>query len=128
MSHIKEGLTLNKENTSDLADTSKEFEFKKDHKFKFERVNTHELFIITNDGTRVKIVDQLDAHNGNIYLIDHLLQVPSKNEHQLHGYGRNSMTGGDLPLYLSKAYENRSNSALKINNFYLLLIILYLCL
>ena len=134
MSHITEGITLNKENTSELADTSKEFELKKDHKLKIERVNTHEMFIITSDGTRVKIIDQLDAHNGNIYLIDHVLQVPSskKNENQLnqlHGYGRNSMSGGELPLYLSKAYENKSNSALKINSFYLLLalFILYLC-
>ena len=132
MSHISEGVMLNKENTSELVDdTSKEIELQKDHKIKIERVNSHDLYLITSDGTRVKIIDQLDAHNGNIYLIDHVLHTPSKNEnlHQLHGYGRNSISGGDSSSssYFSKAYENKGlkqTCSYILNIFYLLAIII----
>ena len=109
------------------SDDHKEIETKKNHKIKIEQGD--ETYLITGDGTRIKVLEHLDAYNGNIYLIDFALHsVNNKNLHQLHGYGRNSISGGDSAgIYQSNALENRS-SLLKINKFYLIaLIALYLC-
>ncbi len=59
------------------------------------------------------MLEHLEAENGNIFLIDSILHTPNNkndNLHQLHGYGRNSISG-DSPFYLSKAYENNTASA-----------------
>ena len=64
------------------------------------------------------MLEHLEAENGNIFLIDSILHTPyNKNDdlHQLHGYGRNSISG-DSPFYLSKAYENNTAAAFINNN------------
>lgn len=80
-----------------------------------------ETYIVRSDGTRAKILGEVEAGNGNIYLIDAVLHKQTNN---LHGMGRSGSSAG-IPslIYQSKAWDFNMSNKLCAN--YLLVFLLY---